>query len=234
MDKSTEEVLSQNFCIWATSTSGWAGTDKLLAEDLGKDPDEIPDIFRLGSKFLLPRDDRISLQASSQVSQFMGTIGRPFIQRSQWLVPIKLVLMAKEGMEKIKARRGDKVELMLTNYEEIKRRRIVQYPVLADASWPTPDEIRDKFSVKWLVYKIEGVGSASQTDPETLQEVYNEFRGELVDAYKDFTATILKEAHVAIMEACDEISNKVLVTGEKITETSLKRPRRIIEKYDGY
>ena len=88
----------------------------------------------------------------------------------------------------------------------------------------------DAYEIRRLVVEIQGV-SAKETDPDVKIEARNQFREELDSAYEDLKGEILRDATSAIIGKCEEISKKILVTGDKITEATLKTPKRIIDDY---
>jgi len=228
-----EETLNKSGSVWIVSTSSWTGTDRLTPGDLDKDPTDIPDIFKLGSKYIIPNDVRLSLQGAPQrVRGFMNTVGHQYLPevKSAWFVPDKYLLVAKEGLEKILAARMETVNSVIERMPEIKDQMIEEYPVLADVEWPSEEAIRAKFSIKWVVFEVSGV-SAQQTDPDALIEAKAEFRANLNKAHDEYIAEILKEVHGAIIESCEEISNRILETGDAVTKATLNKPRNIIEKY---
>ena len=228
-----EKTLNNTGSVWVVSTSSWTGTERLSPEDLDKDANEIPDIFNLGSKYIIPNDVRLSLQGAPQrVRAFMNTVGHQFLPeiKSAWFVPDKYLLIAKEGLEKILAARMEVVDSVIERMPQIRAEMIEKYPVLADVKWPTDEAIRAKFSIKWVVFEISGV-EGKQTDPETLLEAKKEFKENLKKRYDEYIAEILKEARIAIIEVCEDISNRILETGNVVTKATLNKPKKIIEKY---
>ena len=216
--------------IWITSVSSWSGKDKLTAADLGKSPDDILDIMQLGSKNQLPDDIRVGLQkASSQVTTLFTSIGKRFFIRGAWLVPNSHFMLAKNGVEKISGDQSVFVEDLVDNLPEIKAEMIAKYPILEDAKWPTDDQIRNRFSVKWHVCEIHGA-EVTEADPEELAQAKRQFQQELNKTYEEYSEQILNETKVAILDAIHEIAEKI-ATGQKITESSMKKPRRVIEDY---
>jgi len=228
-----EKTLNKSGSVWIVSTSSWTGTDRLSAEDLDKDPNDIPDIFKLGSKYIIPNNVRLSLQGAPQrVRGFMNTVGYQYLPeiKSAWFVPDKNLLVAKEGLEKILAARMEVVNTVISEMPQIREQMIEEYPVLADVEWPSDEAIQAKFSIKWIVFEISGI-SGNQTDPDALIAAKEEFQEDLKKQYDAYIAEILKEAHTAIIEVCEEISNRILETGDAVTKATLNKPRKIIEKY---
>ena len=230
----TQELLYKNATLWAISTSTWTGSDRLMAEDLNKTVEEIPDIFKLGSKYLIPTETRKNLLVPrNQIAALMQRVGRPFldVMRGAWIVPNANLLLAKEGMTKIQERQDAIVEDLINNLEEIKSDMLNDYPVLEGAQWPTPHQIRRKFKIKYLVFQLQGA-EVSETDPEDLINAKKQFQEELKESYEELRQEIMREAHGAIVETCGEIEKKILETGDKITEGTLKKPRKVIEDYE--
>ena len=144
-----EQQLYQNCTIWITSVSSWSGKDKLKASDLGKDPDDILDIIELGRKNIIPDDVRINmLKPSSQVTSLMTTVGKRFFIRGAWLVPNGNFMQAQTGLEKINDNQAVIVDDLINNLPAIQAEMIEKYPILADAKWPTDQQIRNRFKVK--------------------------------------------------------------------------------------
>ena len=228
----TQELLFQSGTVWAMSTSTWSGTDALLASDLGKNDDEIPDIFRLGRKFLLPKEWRVKMQGSrSKINGLFSRIGRPFFLRGAYFVPNKNLVMAQEGWKKIEEYQESIVDDLIENLPQIKTERIEKYPVLAEAVWPNEQHVRNRFALKRVIFEVTGT-SVKEGDVNELIKAKQEFQQELKQEYENLKREILAEAHRAIVENCEEIARKILATGDKITKATLKKPRQIVDQYD--
>lgn len=234
----TENILKRNGTIWIVSTSGWTGNDRLRANDLGLSEDQVPDdLFKLGNKHLISDEWRIKLTGtSSKLSAFMQRVGRPTpLGRGIYWIPDGLngenLMLAVQGFERIETEQQAVVQGFLSVYEEEKASRIQQYPVLADAVWPTPSQILSKFRVRKIVLQgLEGVG-VKETDPTDLIAAKQVFNAELQSAYEEYVQGILQEIHEAIIDSCIELHEKVMEAGDKVTETTLKKPRAVLDKY---
>jgi len=230
-ESQAQEKLYENGTIWITSVSSWSGKDKLTAEDLGKDPDDILDIIELGRKSLIPEDVRIRMKRpASQINSLMTAIGaRKFFIRGAWWVENNKFMQAKVGMEKIREDQGVVVEDLAANFDEIQAEMIEKYPVLSDAKWPTEKQLRNRFGVKWHVCEIRGA-EVNEADPQDLMEAKMEFRNELNKTYQEYSDQIMAQARTAMIEAIKEISKKIQ-EGQKITEGNLKKPRKVVDDY---
>ena len=228
----TQQLLFENGTVWAVSTSGWTGSDRLQADDLGKTVDEIPDIFKLGSKYLIPDEWRVALNSSSgKVSSVMSRIGKPFFMRGAWFVPNKHLIVAQEALRKLSETQNAIVEDFLEHYGAIGHEMIQQYPVLCNATWPTEDQIRRKFKIRYVVFEVNGT-QVNETDPEELIAAKRKFQAELKVEFDEYKNQILREAHEAIIDVCEELNRKIMETGsDKVTEATLRKPRRIIDDY---
>ena len=232
MNDNIESKLYGNGTIWITSVNGWRGKNKLTAKDLDKNPDEILDIFNLGSKNQLPKDiqNRIS-RPSTQITTLMRAIGADpfFAGQSTWFVKDKDFLACLRGLEKIRDEHEATGIDVANNLEDIKDEMIGKYPVLADAKWPTPEQVLKKFKVTWNVCQIKGV-EINETDPEELRQAKMESNRQLREAYDEYADQYLEKAKSAMAEAVAEICEKIK-TGQKITEASIKKPRKVVDEY---
>lgn len=217
--------------IWYLTIGQYSGTERLNAEDLGKSEDDIPEIFRLGRKYLIPESERRVLAVRSAITSMMDSVGTPFVIRGCWFVPNKNLIAADNLYKAISERQNERVEDFIERLPMIKVKRIQQYPVLAEAEWPSPEEIRRKFYIRRMVFKIDDL-DLTETDPEELIEAKKEFQEELRRSYQELKNQILKKAHLAIIEVCDEIAKKILDTGDSITKTTLKKPLRVLAEYE--
>ncbi len=230
MSTETQQVVNEHFTVWSVSSSAWTGTDKLNAEDLGLE--EVEDIFKLGKKNLIPDDERVNLRrASQQVNALLASQGKSFLNlRGAYIIPDSKLVAVDEGIEKIIEKNREILEDFLTRYEEIKADMIEAYPVLANAKWPSQDKIRRKFRIHKNVFRVEGV-NVNEADPLDLIAAKRKSQIDLAESYDEMVAEILKEAHNAIILVCEDLTKRILETGNKVTETTLKKPRRIIEQY---
>jgi hypothetical protein len=231
MENDVSTTLYANGSVWAVSTSTYTATDKLKAEDLDKDSGDILDIFKLGRKYLLPADVRVQIAGvRGKVNAFMERFGSPFFLRGAHFVPFKHTLIVKEGLEKIRAAHLEVGANLVEQYPSLKEEMLQNYPVLKDANWPTEEQILDKFAVRWIVFEVNESG-VQTTDPADLIAAKAEFQAELKAEYDKLKDETLKDAHAALITACDTISKKIFETGDKITKTTIKKPLAVIEKY---
>lgn len=226
----TQKLFFDQGTVWVISIRGWAGKDRLRASDIGKEDTDILDIIELGRKKLIPDEVRIKLlKPRSQVTSLMNRLARPFFIRGAYYVANKNFIPIKEGLEAIRKNQAIIVQDLIDNMPEIMAEMIEKYPILADATWPTDQQIKDRFSLDWHVCEINGT-SAKDTDPEELLAAKMEFQTELKGAYESYKNEILRETQQAIIDACHDISEKIHA-GVNITESTLKKPRRIVEDY---
>ena len=232
MKNNIAETLYKNGSVWAVQTSTYNATDKLKAVDLDKDAEDILDIFSLGKKFLMPLEVRKNLGGiRSKVNNFLNGVGDSFMMlRGAYFIPAKNTLFAKEGLEKIKEAHIQIGRDFVKAFPQLKQDMIEKYPLLADAKWPSKEQILNKFSVRWVVFEVSQVG-VTETDPADLIAAKKKFQTELNDQYEKMKNVALKEAHAAIIESCDSLAHKIFETGDKITAATIKKPKSVIEKY---
>lgn len=230
MNDDVESKLYSNGTIWITSVSSWSGKDKLKAEDIGKTADDILDIIELGRKKIIPDAVRIGLQRpSSQITSLMSNLGKRFFIRGAWYVPNTNFMLAKTGLEKIRDNQEVIVEDLINNLPEIQNEMIANYPMLADAEWPSEQKIRNRFGIRWHVCEIKGA-EITEADAEELVAAKLEFRNQLSQTYQEYADQILEQAKIAMMESVQEIAAKIK-DGQRITEKSMKKPRRVVDDY---
>lgn len=226
-----EQKLYDNGTIWITSVSTWSGKDRLKAEDLDKEPGDILDIIELGRKSLLPGDVMIRMKRPhSQINSLMTAIGaKKFFISGAWWVDNTKMMQVKTGMEKIREDHYAVADDIADHLGDFKNEMIEKYPVLADAKWPTAAQVRARFGVKWHVCEIRGA-EINETDPEDLIAAKRQFQEELGNTYQEYSEQIMEQAKDAMMEAIKEISDKIR-EGQKITETNMKKPRKVVDDY---
>ena len=169
------------------------------------------------------------LKPSSQVTSLMSTVGKRFFIRGAWLVPNSNFMQAQTGLEKIDSNQAVIVEDLINNMPAIQAEMIYKYPILADAKWPTDQQIRNRFKVKWHVCEIRGA-EINEADPLDLIEAKRRFQQQLSETYEEYSEQIMDQAKTAMMEAIKEISDKI-EQGQKITEGTLKKPKRVVDDY---
>jgi hypothetical protein len=234
MEVDLQQQFFERGCIWLISTSGYTGADSLNADDVGIV--ELPDIIvdgeaKLGSKYVLPKETRVKLMNfRSEIQTLMKRVAKPFVVgKSMWFVSYSKMEYAKERIDAIKARLKATIKDVVDNLEEIKAERIAQYPQLANARWKTPKEIEESFEIRIVAFEISGV-NINKADPEELIALKRQSNEELKATMNEWKDLTLKDAQQAIINACAEITEKIS-KGEKITEATLKKPRRVVDEY---
>ena len=230
MSTEVQKTVNEHFTVWSVSSSAWSGTDRLNAEDLGLE--EVEDIFKLGKKNLIPDDERVSLRrASQQVNALLASQGKSFLNlRGAYIIPDSKLISVNEGIERIIEKNQEILDNFLERYPMIKTEMIAEYPVLANANWPTEEKIRRKFRIHKNVFQVSGV-NVNEADPLDLIAAKRHFQQELSQSYDEMVREILREAHQAIIDVCEDLTKRILETGDKVTETTLKKPKKIIEQY---
>jgi len=161
----------------------------------------------------------------------LASQGKNFLNlRGAYIIPDSKLIAVDEGIDKIVEKNQEILDNFLERYEDIKKDMIAEYPVLQNANWPTEEKIRRKFRIHKNVFRVEGV-NVNESDPLDLIAAKMTAQMNLAQSYDEMVGEILKEAHQAIIEVCGDLTKRILDTGNKITETTLKKPRKIIERY---
>lgn len=152
MDKFFEDGLACNLDIrW------WRGQRKLRAGDLGLKDEDVPELFSLGRKLLIPRETSKRLhnlenQAFRAVEHYSFKF--PFGGRFVPIAALGELLERIEGIEQdfIQAR-----DELLDNYEEVQRQMLDRFPryrhVLV-GFYPGIEEVREKYSFELSLYEV--------------------------------------------------------------------------------
>ncbi|MFH1491433.1 MAG: DUF3150 domain-containing protein [Pseudomonadota bacterium] len=228
----TLQAFNEAGVVFMWSASGWTGRDRLTAHDLGKETEDIPDIFTLGNKKLLDKETEAMFNRSQgQIQSLMDScFAKPFLNgRAMRFVTMTRLIQAQEGMNIIKQKQTEAVEAWLPGYDGYKAQRIEEYPELADARWPNAEQILKRFDVKWVVFRISNL-EIEELDPQELIDAKKQAQQNLASAYEDMADVILRDVQVAILQACQELHAKV-IGGERVTLSTLKKPRKVIEDY---
>jgi hypothetical protein len=225
-----QSIFSGNFTVWSINSSGWNAKARLMADDLDLNPVDIDTNVKLGHKDMLPERERVTLnQSSGQVQSFMKLVSRPFFGRALYAVPDNKLIACQQGLTRIREAQRERVEDFLTRYLDVMKSQILKHPNLANAQWPTAQEIRSSFDVRWTVFQVSAA-DARPTDPQELVEAKQQFKQDLTEAYEELKDEILGESYKAMLENID-LFNERLTAGEKLTETNFKKPRQVIEQY---
>ena len=228
----TEQTLMENCTLWAISSSGWSGKDKLRPEDIGKTEDEISSIFKLGTKEMLPYEQRVILnRPRTKLTGFLKKMGKPFILRGVRAIPNKNLAMTKVGVDGYIDEMKQNVENFLGEYDNIRKEREMLYPELRNADWPTPEKIRKAFKIKVVVFEI-GTTKVNQADPDELIDIKNECVNDYKKSIEELKEVYIKDAQNAIIENCKEISSRIIDGSGKITSATLKKPFKLIDEYE--
>ena len=230
MEQTAEEIFQGTFTIWAISTSSARFKARLTPEDLNLQESDIDRNVKLGQKNMISDKDRVYLnQATGQVHSFMKLVSRRFFGRGLYAVPEKKILACQEGLKRIREAQAERVEEFLTRYPQEQEKQKAEHPNLVNEEWPTPQEVRDFFSITWKVFQLSAV-EAKTTDPDELIQAKAQFQEDLKQGYEDLKNEILGQSYQEILTTIDGISAK-LDAGEKITETNFKRPKAVIDQY---
>jgi hypothetical protein len=228
--ENAQEIIEGKFTVWTISTSALRFKARLKAQDLNISEGDIDDNISLGSKDMISQKDRVYLsQSTGQVQGFMRYVSRRFFGRGLYMVPESKVLATLEGLKKIRASQQERVEEFIKRYPQEKEEQARKHPNLENETWPTPEQMREYFSVSWKVFQLQAVG-IKDTDPEELAQAKQEFQQELKQGYEELKKEILGQAYQDMLNSIDAIQDKIK-NGEKLLETNLKKPRQIIDQY---
>jgi len=230
-----QKMFYDNGTVWSIRTSSWTGADKLEAKDIGKENEDIPEIFKLGYKYLVPHETRLALSIPrSKVQALMMRFAKPFFIRGCWFVPNKNLVIVQEGLKKIKSEQEATVQTLIDDLPTIKTEMQIQYPELDQTTWPSDSVIQSKFAIRWNVFEIKG-SEVSVTDDEVLAEAKRQFQTELSEEYEVLKQSLLEDAHTELIKGIADLSTKILEStqeGRRLSQASLNKAHKIIDSYE--
>lgn len=230
-----QKIFYDNGTVWNIKTSAWTGADKLEAKDIGKDNEDIPEIFKLGYKYLVPHETRVALSAPrGKVQALMMRFAKPFFIRGCWFVPNKNFFIVQEGLNKIKEEQNQVVDNLINSLPEIQAKMQAQYPELDNTTWPSDKTIREKFGIRWTLFEIKQ-SEIYETDDDILAEAKKQFQNELEKEYNELKTTLLMDAHTEIIKGISNLSKKILEStqdGKRLSQASINKAHKIVDSYE--
>lgn len=234
---------------------GWSGRKILTRNDLvqvGYDPDNLPsDIINLGRKLLVPKSE---LQTINKVEQKARKIlekwSVPFGISSSHFVPANMVPTIEQQIKELREEFFELVDSFIFRFDDLAKAVKESHPDFWDkclrGHYPrNPKALRDKFRFDLYFFRVSGIGSIEETNPEEViakQKVQNEREVELRKQMQDEVGKFVEEYVTSMREEtvrfCDLMTARVNgkpygdEDGEKqLTPRSIACFRKQIDKF---
>jgi len=211
----------------------WRAHKSLSANDLNIREEDVPDIFNLGVKLLIPKEERAKFNKIEQRSRkrleaysfpfFVGTTCR--------FVPLKMLENVIQDLNESKKEFDQLVEEMLDNYDDIRDAMLVRYHDIRESLepfYPSLSLLRTKYYFKWNVFEI---GEATEACTAELTAEYENFKRRLNDEFNSFVSGAVKDLRSEVSTTCDKLLKKI-EGGEIIKEQTLTSVKNVIDRFD--
>jgi hypothetical protein len=207
----------------------WPGQVQLKPEDIGKKPDEIPEIFYLGNKKLYPEEWRkLFRQVSGKARNYLNENSYPFVLDYVRAIPKRNLAHMVERLEEFKAEYLAKVDEFVNQYEEIRTEWQEKYadiwPRLAP-HYPGRERLHRKFDFRWTVFELKGAEAKEGSAPEII-EAYQRTRADLQSRYQEMVEEAVLYLRKKVLEVVQNLSTR-LKDGRIIRNDTLESVRRV-------
>ena len=211
----------------------WRAHKSLDPIDLKMRREDIPDIFKLGTKLLMPQEElkkfnnlehkaRKRLEALS-FPFFVGTTCR--------FVPLKSLQQVVEDLKKAKVEFEYLVSHMIDNYRDNREKMLIQYHDIRESLepfYPTITALYNKYYFKWNVFEI---GEITEACASELKEEYDNFKRKLSEEFNIFLESSVKELRSEVSSTCVKLLKRI-ENGEIIKDQTINSVRNVIDRFE--
>lgn len=227
--------------------SFWRGRRPLTAKDLNLEESEVPEIYSLGSKLVIPREalarfERIEARAAYLLDQFTF----PFPTGNARFIPYTVLPEVLEELKKLQAEFFERLTSFLARYDEYRQEIIERFPQAQEAlerGYENADALRKRYHFEWLLYEvklprsiryqaIEERDARADADARrlalaTAEEEYKQAFQAQMDEFLGNSVGALREA---VGSAAITLSEKI-TKGEVVTQPALDSLRKTIDRF---
>ena len=237
--------LFQDGILISLSVSYWRGKKALTAKDLGLKPQDVPSIFSLGRKCLIPRDVIARFRSVEEKAaytiegaSFTFPIGNlKFLPRAQ-------VQSTVESLEQYRTEFLELVELFYKHYDEYRERMMHEYPQhrkALEAHYPAVKQLKRSFNFGYDLFEIalpNGNIKQSKTSVEKLDKeakakavAEERYHAQIRAKVDGFLEGVVSELRQKTTDLCGHVAKKI-AKGELVTEATVRSLRDWIEKFE--
>ncbi|MBW1953542.1 MAG: hypothetical protein JRI66_10735 [Deltaproteobacteria bacterium] len=227
-DNGFEGMVAIQLCI-----RFWPGQVKLKAEDLGLDPNEVPEVFYLGHKKLYPKDwrDRFN-NMSNKARNYLNDNSYPFVLEWVRAIPKHKLAKMMERLEEFRAEYMALAEEFLAEYDKIR----AEWKTMCDKKWPglwaklAPyypgrEYLKRRFDFYWNVFDIRAAEATPASAPEII-EAYERARAQLQARYDEMVEEAVLYLRKRVLETVQNLSTR-LKEGRIVRNDTLDSVRRV-------
>ena len=206
--------------------SFWRGKKVLSPEDLGLRTDQVPEIFRLGTKRVVPKDALDGFERIEGRLQYLtDRWAFPFPTGRAHFVPWAVVPEVLAEIKGLKQRYDDETSRFMDNYAKYREDLVAKYPQYKEAierGGMDKATIRKKFQFAWTFYEVKlpkdlhlkAVSEKEAKDKaEAQRKAMTEAEAEFQTQYREQIDTFLSESvgklRVMILNAVSTLADQV-------------------------
>ena len=230
-----------------TQISYWRGKRPLTAEDLGADPNDIPDIFTLGRKLIVPKDALAAFQKIEARSHYITEqFTFPFPTGRARFIPYSVLEGVIEKLKQAQQEFNYYTEQFFEHYEEYRQEFIEKYPDWKDAlekGYIGEPELRKRFKFGYLLYEVslpkgarfkavqerDAVDDAKARE-SAIKEAEEEYKAQFREQIDTFLVGSVAKLRAAVGDAVINVAEK-LEKGDVVTSHSLNSLKNTIDKF---
>lgn len=207
----------------------WLGQAKLRPQDLGLEPEQIPEIYRLGNKRLYPIEIRQRFeQLANRARNFLHENSYPFVVEYVRAIPKRNLLKIVTKLEELKKEFMDEAQNFLHEYENIRNDWQNRYSDIwkyLAPHYPPLDYLKRRFDFYWNVFEIKGASFEEANAPEII-EAYQRVREELQAKYEEMVEEAVIYLRKKVLEVVTNLSSR-LKEGRIVRTDTLESVRKV-------
>lgn len=213
----------------------WQGRKALKASDLGLVEAEVPDIYQLGQKMLIPIEERNAFRAIETRARLKleNYSFKFFVGSAARFVPIKSLGRVLDELKGHEAEFNEAVDDILSRYDQIRREMLEKYSDLRDKLepfYPSPQALRRKYYFRWSTFQVT-TPNGEEAVPEALAEEYAQFRDSLRKEMEGFLDDAVADLRGQVVEKVEPLLKRI-ESGEIIRDQTLQSIRGVCDKFE--
>lgn len=227
--------------------SFWRGKKPLSPEDLNLRPDDVPEIFTLGRKMIVPKEAIARFESvGAQVNYLIDRWTFPFPTGHAHFIPYSVLPQIMIELNRLKGRFDERMEEFFTNYDGYREQMLAQYPEHRGAlerEYDAVPELRRRFHFTWSIFEVslpknirfEAVETSTAIMDATarrqaLEEAEASYKAQFDQELDDFLAQSVGMLREKVATVVAGVSER-LKNGEVVNTSTLKSVRDSIDQF---
>jgi hypothetical protein len=249
-------ILTREGVLLNVSVRYWRGCKKLKAEDLGLDPDKIPDkLISLGHKRLLPKEATAALSLiESRAHALVEANTFPFLNGLAHFLPNPKLEEVMARLRELENEFWQAKRAFLRQYEELRETAATEWRTMAEklvadpeqlvanieVSFPTPDRMDRYFGFDTQLFQIAvperlGLDVLSLGDQQSLitarQQAAQAAAQRIREGAEQFVADCVGTLREQTAQLCDEMLQSINTSETGVHQKTLNRLIRFVDQF---